>query len=1105
MEEDEPVFETIDWKQQEEDDDQRIADVFAVFDHTQSGGQKLDLSKPLDMGVKAADALDYEDISDDDLPEEEEPSGNKFDDAPGLTDDAIGKDDLFGDDEDDLFGDNERASSPFRPEEQDEKPQILQIPQSEGVLTFPSLEPENSQRPEQAEVDLRELNFPTYIASQEADMPLGEEETRQYLAEEWPGYEKDSILDFTQLFPPKHAFYIPKAPIKLPKPVNPTKVSLNLAPDTEKSFRTAGPAQSDKYTRLAEAEAKGLVAIIDDSEEEGDSEDEFDYAPIPRQDKVGGLTLLDLEIICADFESHLDAEPPAPVEEQVDEAQDDWEREFLGPSQKRKAADPDFVFKPRFPMPNFDNFEKMTSQVAKRVVLDLNDPNLLVDIQQFNPDVKRRRLDSGKFKRGGNDVASTLRQRFNFSNDEAYALLKENHGKVRATVGNIAIEHSLPAQKLQWPYYRLKLDVAEARRYHRPSLKFGKFVDKTVHFTKPGLRKSKVMREVPVVEAYKTTKDLSLSDQYSTATLIEYSEEHPTVLSNFGMGNRIINYYRRKNAEDKEAPAKPADRVGDTTVLLPEDRSPFAIFGSVEPGETVRTIHNGMYRAPIFKHEPKSNDFLVVRSSTGVDGTSWYIRNIDNLFVAGQQLPSMEIPGPHARRVTNASKNRIRMIAFRQIRRNPKSEVSLGALTRHIADHTDLQARQKIKEFMAYNKPDKMWRLKDSEGPIPDQAGIRAMVKPEDVCSIDAMQVGSRHLLDAGYTVEKDDLDTYQEGAQGMAQKLAPWNTTKAFVEASAEKAMLELHGGGDPTGCGLGISMIKTSMKGGYLEGIQNGELSTAAARVALDRKANNGHHYNVKAQQNLYSDAISRIWNAQKSDLSDQTQKDEMDTDCPENASFAAAREARGTSPGSPGGFSTYSEGSGQKVLKITRTIRNAYNQEEEVEEIITDQKVITMYNKRKLEEKLADMDVYKLEQTGDSETDRLALARVKDELDRLEKNRLRRLHREKSKNAVKNGIIKSSSINVKGPRPAGDGLVSPSSTPTPSIEKPTGTTRKCANCGQAGHIKTNKKLCPMLNGSMSAPGNESFGAGGFGPDTSGFGPSVGGSFSASTPSFS
>lgn len=33
-----------------------------------------------------------------------------------------------------------------------------------------------------------------------------------------------------------------------------------------------------------------------------------------------------------------------------------------------------------------------------------------------------------------------------------------------------------------------------------------------------------------------------------------------------------------------------------------------------------------------------------------------------------------------------------------------------------------------------------------------------------------------------------------------------------------------------------------------------------------------------------------------------------------------------------------------------------------------------------------------------------------------------------------------------------------------PEPTTEKGTGTTRKCANCGQVGHIKTNKKCDTM-----------------------------------------
>ena len=200
--------------------------------------------------------------------------------------------------------------------------------------------------------------------------------------------------------------------------------------------------------------------------------------------------------------------------------------------------------------------------------------------------------------------------------------------------------------------------------------------------------------------------------------LLEYLEEHPTVLSNFGMGNKIINYYRRKDVDDV---TRPKSDIGETNVLLPEDRSPFAQFGSVDPGETVPTLHNAMYRAPIFKHKPKSTDFLVIRNTTGVAGTSWHIRNIDYIYTVGQQLPSVEIPGPNSRKVTNAAKNRMKMIAFRKIRHSPNSSVRIDEITAHIADSTDMQNRQKLKEFIKYYKEEKVWRVRPGES-IPDEA-----------------------------------------------------------------------------------------------------------------------------------------------------------------------------------------------------------------------------------------------------------------------------------------------------------------------------------------------------------------------------------------------
>jgi hypothetical protein len=74
------------------------------------------------------------------------------------------------------------------------------------------------------------------------------------------------------------------------------------------------------------------------------------------------------------------------------------------------------------------------------------------------------------------------------------------------------------------------------------------------------------------------------------------------------------------------------------------------------------------------------------------------------------------------------------------------------------------------------------------------------------------------------------------------------------------------------------------------------------------------------------------------------------------------------------------------------------------------------------------------------------------VKKELARLERNRERRKAREKQKRGK----------SLIGTEVA----ASPEGSLTPVVEKPTGTTRKCANCGQAGHIKTNKKYCLANN---------------------------------------
>jgi hypothetical protein len=945
------TFNDVDWKRQEEDDDALMSKLLS--DSQQNGDQPLfDANRPLDAGEKADDAQDFEDISDDDdLPDEEEATGGHDGDVPGLTDDMGTSHDT-----DDLFGDD-RGSSPFDEHmDHDGFPYdgTSQPVRINGGLSFPSQE--------EPEIDLRELNFPEHhaAANQDPSIPAIAESAEDLVKQMWPSFEQGITLNWNDLLPPKKAHFIPKVPEKTPKVVNPTKVSLDLAPDQEKSFRTAGPATSDKRKQILEAEAKGLVAIVEDSSDDESSDDGFDYSPVDPDEKIGGVDWTDLQIICADWEANINPQLLEPqVEEFEDEPMDEWEREILGSKRKKAASyvETDFINAPRFPIPNFDNFEQMAAHIAKRVVIDLNDPHLLVDVQEFNPAAKRRRIGpGGNYKRVGNgSLSSILKQRFNYSNDEAYDALKENHqSKVRATLGNLPVEHSMPALKLQWPYYRVKLYTKDARSFHRPSLKFNKLVGQPIQFTKPGMRKKKEIKKLGSTDKiFAKTKDLTLADHYSTATLLEYSEEHPTVLSNFGMGNRIINYYRRKDADDTERP-NPEDKIGDVTVLLPEDRSPFSNFGMVDPGETVRTLHNAMYRVPIFKHEPKNTDFLVIRSSTGIEGINWHIRNIDNLFVVGQQFPSVEIPGPHSRKVTNAAKNRMKMIAFRKIDKSKEKHLKIGEITAHIADSSDMQNRQKLKEFIHYDKIAKVWRMKPGDQ-IPDAETIRSMVKPEEVCVIDAMQVGSRHLEDAGYAAEDDDDDNEEREGRSLEQDLAPWKTSKAFLEASADKAMLQLHGEGDPSGCGLAFSFIKTSMKGGYIGAVQ-GPSATSAAQIEKERKQNGGHTYNVKKQQNLYNEAIREIWEKQKANLSDPTERAENELEreqAEEEEKAGVAQTPR--SMATPAVFddtaSQFSVGSRQgRAMRITRKFRNKFGKIEETTEIVKDVRVWREYQKRR-----------------------------------------------------------------------------------------------------------------------------------------------------------
>ncbi|TRM65919.1 hypothetical protein BD626DRAFT_486234 [Schizophyllum amplum] len=611
---------------------------------------------------------------------------------------------------------------------------------------------------------------------------------------------------------------------------------------------------------------------------------------------------------------------------------------------------------------------------------------------------------------------SQVRDKFNIANDQYYEVSKERH-RVRQTFGQIQVEHAYPAQKLQLPFYKTRLSKAEARSFHRPALQFPSNIE--LHFTKVRTAKKKKDRAGRklgkggnVSEGLHRTTDLSLRDT-SNFVLWEYSEEHPPVVPNFGMGSALVNYYRKKDDKDEHVPKFD---LGVPFVLEPQDDSPFMKFGNVYPGQAIPALYNNLVRAPLFRHKPYATDFLVVRH-TYKGETRYYLREIKNLFVAGQTYPVTEVPGPHSRKITSTIKNRLQIIAFKLLRKSIEERLKIHRLMKYFPDQNELQMRQRLKEFMEYHRRgihQGFWRLKDHLT-IPSDAEMLKMISPEQVVLMESMQVGQRHLADCGYTQTAEDADDTSN--LSIEQQLAPWITTKNFILATQAKAMLKLHGEGDPSGRG------RLQLPG------ENYEEKLAEA----ESRPKSAHRYNVAEQQQIYKSEVERIWKAQFDSLSRKDAPPLTEEDEREYARKARDAAAQHRPDGSIRESPMPMEDREASMAR-TQLVDGVWKTE-----IVRDPAVIRAYirSRQVLEEEstLADS----LAPTGDAEKDKRAMKRLEEEIARMKKNQERRLHRKNAK------IVKEGGTPMQLNRPI----------------KPD-TTRRCGHCGQIGHMKTNRK-CP------------------------------------------
>lgn len=309
----------------------------------------------LQPGDKDVNAQDYADISDDDLIEDLESPGHityltngsvtqrneRFGDAQTK---AVDDDDLFGEShgDDDLFG---APSSPIAAEDGliglnglyedshlSEAPVTRPPPGHDDLLSSsPTLEDqsfthERSATVPQGKPSFQEIDYGVGVGAEDEDEvreqralfaqagrdrerarghPLGElpdapQTNDELFALIWPQFEAHKPPRFGELLPGKRAFYISKTALRPPKPLQPTKISLDLLPDQERSFRLPSTASQD--TRQIRAVQNGVVDIVDYEAEEETSTDEWELDTIDEEEPVGGLTLQDLSVLCEDWE-----------------------------------------------------------------------------------------------------------------------------------------------------------------------------------------------------------------------------------------------------------------------------------------------------------------------------------------------------------------------------------------------------------------------------------------------------------------------------------------------------------------------------------------------------------------------------------------------------------------------------------------------------------------------------------------------------------------------------------------------------------------------------------------------------------------------------------
>ncbi|XP_018085209.1 transcription initiation factor TFIID subunit 1 isoform X2 [Xenopus laevis] len=407
---------------------------------------------------------------------------------------------------------------------------------------------------------------------------------------------------------------------------------------------------------------------------------------------------------------------------------------------------------------------------------------------------------------------------WNLSNDEFYYPKQQG---LRGTFGGNIIQHSIPAVELRQPFFPTHMGPMKLRQFHRPTLKkysFGALSQKGPHPSHSLLKHIKKKAKMREQERQasgggemffmRTSQDLTGKD--GDLILAEYSEENPPLMMQVGMATKIKNYYKRKPGKD---PGAPDCKFGETVYC---HTSPF--LGSLHPGQLLQAFENNLFRAPIYLHKMTETDFLIIRTRQG-----YYIRDLVDIFVVGQQCPLFEVPGPNSKRANTHIRDFLQVFIYRLFwkSKDRPRRIRMEDIKKAFPSHSESSIRKRLKLCADFKRTgmDSNWWVLKPDFRLPTEEEIRAMVSPEQCCAYYSMIAAEQRLKDAGYG-EKSFFAPEEENEEDFQMKIddevrtAPWNTTRAFIAAMKGKCLLEVTGVADPTGCGEGFSYVKIPNK---------------------------------------------------------------------------------------------------------------------------------------------------------------------------------------------------------------------------------------------------------------------------------------------------